>query len=331
MSMPLLEVDNLVTSFHTGQGVVRAVRGISWTLAEGEALAIVGESGSGKTVSALSVMRLVSEPPGRIESGQVRLRGRDLLQLPEAEMRRVRGREIGMIFQDPMTSLNPVLTIGRQLTEATRRHLGLSLTEATDLAVETLALVGIPRARDRLGEYPHRLSGGQRQRVMIAMALACRPSVLIADEPTTALDVTIQAQIVELVRDLRARLGMAVLWITHDLALVAGFVDTVAVMYAGRIVEQAPVRDLFRSPRHPYTLGLLKSLPRMEGGGRRLHSIPGLPPDLREEAVACAFAPRCPYVVERCRHEVPPEMEAGERHMSACLRWSELAEEAAKA
>jgi len=322
--MSLLEVENLVTSFHTGQGVVRAVRGVSWQLAEGEALAIVGESGSGKTVSALSVVRLIPQPPGRIESGRVRLGGRDLLQLPESEMREVRGGEIGMIFQDPMTSLNPVLTIGRQLTEATRRHLGLSRGEATDLAVETLELVGISRARERLGEYPHRLSGGQRQRVMIAMALACRPSVLIADEPTTALDVTIQAQIVGLVRDLRARLGMAVLWITHDLALVAGLVDTVAVMYAGRIVERAPVADLFRGPRHPYTLGLLRSLPGLKSGGKRLPSIQGLPPDLREEPVECAFAPRCPFAVERCRREVPPEMEVREGHTSACWRWAEL-------
>ncbi len=323
--MSLLEVDKLVTSFHTGQGVVRAVRGISWELDEGGALAIVGESGSGKTVGALSVVRLVPEP-GRIEGGRVRLGERDLLSLGEAEMRAVRGGEIGMIFQDPMTSLNPVLTIGRQLTEATRLHLGLSRAAAAELAVETLELVRIPRARERLTEHPHQLSGGQRQRVMIAMALACRPSVLIADEPTTALDVTIQAQIVELVRDLRARLGMAVLWITHDLALVAGFVDAVAVMYAGRIVERAPVAALFRSPRHPYTMGLLRSLPRLGDRGR-LSSIPGAPPDPREEAAGCSFAPRCPFAVERCRTEVPPEMEVGEGHGSACWRWEALAAE----
>ncbi|HSM59986.1 MAG TPA: ABC transporter ATP-binding protein [Longimicrobiales bacterium] len=327
--MPLLEVRNLVTSFHTGQGVVRAVRGVSYALEAGEALAIVGESGSGKTVGALSLLRLVP-PPGRIEAGEVLLNGRDLLALDERAMRDVRGREIGMVFQDPMTSLNPVLTVGRQLTEATRRHLDLSRAGARDLAVETLELVGIPRPRDRLPDHPHRFSGGQRQRIMIAMALACRPALLVADEPTTALDVTIQAQIVSLIRSLQDRLGMAVLWITHDLALVAGCVDHVAVMYAGRIVEQAPVRDLFGEPRHPYTSGLLRSLPSSGGTrGRRLAAIAGAPPDLHLEAGGCAFAPRCPHAVTRCGQETPPEEAGPDDRSVACFRWRELGREGA--
>ena len=322
---PVLEVRDLVTRFHTDQGVVHAVNGISYSLNAGEALAIVGESGSGKTVAALSVMGLVPQPPGRIEGGTAILGGRDLMKLSPAEWRKVRGREIAMVFQDPMTSLNPVLTLGYQLTEGLRRHLGLSRASAGERALELLALVGIPNPRDRMSDYPHRLSGGQRQRVMIAMALSCNPSVLIADEPTTALDVTIQAQIVDLVKELQAKLGMAMIWITHDLALVAGLAHRVAVMYAGFIVEEAPVRDLYAWPRHPYTLGLLRSMPRVDGtAGGRLASIEGQPPELGKPFESCPFAPRCVHAVEKCRAERPPLMVSGPGHHIACWRWEEV-------
>jgi oligopeptide transport system ATP-binding protein len=323
----LLEVRNLVTRFHTDLGVVHAVNGISYTLKAGEALAIVGESGSGKTVGALSIMGLVPQPPGRVEGGEVILGGRDLLELSPSQWREVRGREIAMVFQDPMTSLNPVLTIGYQLTEAPRRHLGMSRTEAADRAEEMLRLVGIPNPRDRMSDHPHQLSGGQRQRVLIAMALSCGPSVLIADEPTTALDVTIQAQIVELVKELQGKLGMAIIWITHDLALVAGLAGRVAVMYAGYFVEEAPVRELYSGPRHPYTLGLLRSLPRLDATGRdRLASIEGFPPDMMQAFGSCPFAPRCVHAVEKCREERPPLLEVGPGHRSACWRWEEVGE-----
>ena len=322
---PVLQVRGLVTSFHTDQGVVRAVNGISYSLSAGEALAIVGESGSGKTVGALSIMGLVPQPPGRIEAGEAILGGRDLFKLSSAQWRDVRGREIAMVFQDPMTSLNPVLTIGYQLTEALRRHLGSSRGAADAKAVEMLRLVGIANPRGRMSDHPHQLSGGQRQRVMIAMALSCGPSVLIADEPTTALDVTIQAQIVELVKDLQEKLGMAIIWITHDLALVAGLADRVAVMYAGYIVEEAPVGDLYAEPRHPYTVGLLRSMPRVDTPVHgRLASIEGLPPDLMLGGGGCPFAPRCPHTIERCREERPPLMEVGHAHEAACWRWAEV-------
>jgi oligopeptide transport system ATP-binding protein len=322
---PVLQVRDLVTRFHTDGGVVFAVNGISYTLEPGQTLAIVGESGSGKTVSALSVMGLVPQPPGRIEGGEALLGGRDLLKLSPAQWRRVRGREIAMVFQDPMTSLNPVLTIGYQLTEALRQHLGMSRREATDRAAEMLRMVGIPNPRDRLSDHPHQLSGGQRQRVLIAMALSCGPSVLIADEPTTALDVTIQAQIVELVKELQDRLGMAMIWITHDLALVAGLAHRVAVMYAGFIVEEAPVRTLYATPRHPYTVGLLNSMPRVDASARGpLASIEGQPPDLGRPFESCPFAPRCPWADQRCREERPPLMEVGTGHRSACWRWREM-------
>jgi oligopeptide transport system ATP-binding protein len=322
---PVLEVRDLVTRFHTDAGTVHAVRGISYALEPGEALAIVGESGSGKTVGALSLLGLIPSPPGRVEGGEVLLHGRDLLRLSEAELRDVRGKEIAMVFQDPGTSLNPVLTVGRQLTEALRRHERASAEEARTRAVELLGLVGIPGAAERLSSYPHQFSGGQLQRIMIAMALSCRPAVLVADEPTTALDVTVQAQIVELVGELRARLGMAILWITHDLALVAGLVDKVAVMYAGRIVEEGPVGELFHRPRHPYTLGLLRSLPDVSAPrGRRLASIEGAPPDLREDPPGCAFAPRCALAVDRCSGERPELMTAGADHRSACWRHEEV-------
>jgi len=324
-SAPVLQVRDLVTRFHTDRGVVHAVNGISYTLRAGEALAIVGESGSGKTVSALSVMGLLPQPPGRIERGQALLGGRDLLTLSPAQWRQVRGREMAMVFQDPMTSLNPVLTVGYQLTEGLRRHLGLGRGEARDRAEEMLRLVGIPNPRDRLSDHPQQLSGGQRQRVMIAMALSCDPAVLMADEPTTALDVTIQAQIVELVKGLQERLGMALIWITHDLALVAGLAHRVAVMYAGFIVEEAPVRELYRAPLHPYTAGLLRSMPRVDSPARgRLPSIEGQPPELGKPFGSCPFAPRCPLAEERCRVERPPLLDVGPRHRSACWRWEEV-------
>jgi oligopeptide transport system ATP-binding protein len=324
---PVLEVRDLVTRFYTEDGVVHAVNGISYRLGPGEALALVGESGSGKTVSALSVMGLLPEPPASVEAGEAILGGRDLLGLSPREWKRVRGREIAMVFQDPMTSLNPVLTVGYQITEGIRRHMGLSRGKAEARAEELLGWVGIPNPGDRLSGYPHQLSGGQRQRVMIAMALACSPSVLIADEPTTALDVTIQAQIVALVKNLQKKLGMSILWITHDLALVAGLADSVAVMYAGYIVEKAPVREIYRRPRHPYTVGLLGSMPGMDGEeGGRLASIPGRPPDLMADFHHCPFAPRCSYAVASCLEERPPLLAVGPGHRAACWRWEEMGE-----
>ncbi|MEZ4422094.1 MAG: ABC transporter ATP-binding protein [Gemmatimonadota bacterium] len=322
---PVLEVRDLVVRFHTEAGVVHAVRGVSWDIDAGRSLALVGESGSGKTVSALALMGLVPSPPGRVEEGSVHLRGRSLLGLSPREWQRVRGREIAMVFQDPMTSLNPVLTIGRQMTEGLEVHLGLDRTRARARAAELLDLVGIPNASGRLADHPHEFSGGQRQRIMIAMALSCQPAVLVADEPTTALDVTIQAQIVDLVKRLQADLGTAILWITHDLALVAGFADEVAVMYAGTLVERAPAERLYAAPRHPYTVGLLRSLPALEGPvAQRLPSIEGAPPDLLRPPDGCPFAPRCPLVVERCRAERPPLQDVGPSHTSACWRWDEV-------
>ena len=319
----VLSVRGLVTRFPTREGTVHAVQGISYDLAAGESLAIVGESGCGKSVAALSLLGLVPRP-GRVVAGEVILNGRDVLKLPERAWQDVRGREIAMVFQDPMTSLNPVLTVGRQLTEGLVRHRALSRGDARKEAEELLRLVGIPNPAQRLADHPHHLSGGQRQRVMIAMALSCRPAVLVADEPTTALDVTIQAQIVALVKELQARLGTAILWITHDLALVAGLADRVAVMYAGSFVEQAPVREIYRSPRHPYTVGLLRSLPAADGARRRLAAIEGRPPTLLQEPSGCAFAPRCPLAAPACRAGVPPLVEVGPAHATACLRWKEL-------
>ncbi len=324
----LLEVNGLVTKFYTEAGVVNAVNGISYSLGEGESMAIVGESGSGKSVSVLSIMGLIPTPPGRVDAGEANFNGRNMLALSTNELRDIRGREMAMVFQDPMTSLNPVLTVGRQLTEALKLHLGMDTNQANQRAAEMLDLVGIPNAEDRLSDYPHQFSGGQRQRIMIAMALSCNPSVLIADEPTTALDVTIQAQIVELVKQLQEKLGMAIIWITHDLALVAGLVEKVVVMYAGYIVEQAPVHDLYKKPLHPYTLGLLHSMPKLdEKDQTRLASIAGLPPDLRQTFNHCPFAPRCPYVIDKCREENPPLMPTGPNRTSACWRWEHIREE----
>ena len=320
----LLEVTNLKTRFYTEEGTVHAVNGISYTLDKGESLAIVGESGSGKSVSVLSIMGLIPDPPGKIEDGEVIFAGRDMLKLSNRRVREIRGREMAMVFQDPMTSLNPVLTIGRQLTEALERHLKMSRSQADKRSIELMSMVGIPNAADRINDYPHQFSGGQRQRIGIAMALLCDPILLIADEPTTALDVTIQAQIMELMAKLQRELGMAIIWITHDLGVVAGLVEKVAVMYSGYIVEMAPVRDLYKSTSHPYTLGLLESIPTIEGSDEKLIPIPGLPPDLLQEAHHCPFAPRCRYAVERCWEENPPLQQVSEDHFSACWRWEEI-------
>jgi oligopeptide transport system ATP-binding protein len=296
----LLEVTDLHTSFHTSEGVVRAVDGVSFEVRRGEVLGLVGESGCGKSVTAHSVMGLLPIPPATVD-GTISFLGRNLLELSDAQMRTIRGREIAMIFQDPMTSLNPVLTIGTQITEALRHHLGLGREAARRRAAELLDLVGIPSARDRLGDYQHQFSGGMRQRVMIAMALSCDPKLLIADEPTTALDVTIQAQILDLIRRLREQLGMAVILITHDLGVAAGTCDRINVMYAGRIVESGPVDDLFERPAMPYTRGLLASMPRLDHEiGSLLHTIEGAPPELISTADRCRFAPRCPYARPIC-------------------------------
>ena len=317
----LMEVKNLTTRFYTDQGTVHAVNGVSYTLREGETLGVVGESGSGKSVHAMSIMGLIPNPPGRVTDGSVMFRGRDLLQLPKSQMRLVRGAEIAMIFQDPMTSLNPVLTIGRQITEALQLHLGMDRREARNRAVELLTMVGIPSASNRLDDYPHQFSGGMRQRAMIAMGLSCNPQLLIADEATTALDVTIQAQIIELVKRLREKLGMAMIWISHDLGVVASISDTVQVMYAGYIVERSPVNEIYRDTRHPYTLGLLNSLPRLDAPEIQLIPIKGSPPDMRELPNQCPFAPRCPFVMEKCWQENPPlvPVEGGHPdHLAAC-------------
>ncbi|MEP7284471.1 MAG: ABC transporter ATP-binding protein [Chloroflexota bacterium] len=318
----LMDVKDLAVRFHTQEGTVYAVNGVSYTLNEGETLGVVGESGSGKSVQSLAIMGLLPSPPAKIESGIVTFRGRDLLKLSAEEMRQVRGAEIAMIFQDPMTSLNPVLTIGRQITEALKLHLGMNNQQSRDRAAELLAMVGIPGAEQRLDNYPHQFSGGMRQRAMIAMALSCNPQLLIADEPTTALDVTIQAQIIDLVKRLRDKIGMAIIWISHDLGVVAGLADTVQVMYAGFIVERGPVREIFNDTRHPYTLGLKGALPRIDQRGERLTSIEGNPPDMRQQPTGCPFAPRCAYVMERCLTENPPllpALDANPDHLVACF------------
>ena len=315
----LLEIRHLTTHFHTRDGVVRAVNGISFTVEEGETLGIVGESGCGKSVSMLSIMRLIPDPPGRIVGGEILFRGRDLLRLSEEEIRRVRWAEIAMVFQDPLTALNPVLTVGFQITEALRLHERMGKARARGRAAELLDLVGIPDAAGRLDDYPHQFSGGMCQRVMIAMALSCNPQLLIADEPTTALDVTIQAQIIELVKRLQKQLGMTVIWITHDLGVIARLAQRVLVMYAGCIVEEAEVKDLYASTRHPYTIGLLGSLPQHDQAtSGKLFSIPGQPPDLLSFTESCPFAPRCSYVVERCQQENPPLERIARGHRVAC-------------
>jgi oligopeptide/dipeptide ABC transporter ATP-binding protein len=323
----LLEVQDLRTQFHTPSGTVHAVDGMSYDVEQGETVAIVGESGCGKSVSALSILRLLPVPSGRIVSGAIRFLGQDLLALGNEDMRAVRGRQIAMVFQEPMTSLNPVLTIGLQLTETMVQHLALSRAESAIRAVAYLQMVGIPEPEQRLKQYPHHLSGGMRQRVMIAMALCCEPTLIIADEPTTALDVTIQAQILELMKGLSQRLGVALILITHNLGVVARYADRVNVMYAGKIIEQGKARDVYRHPRHPYTLGLLRSVPRLDQPRRRqLESIPGMPPDLTRLPNGCAFVPRCGFKVERCALEVPHLVHLENGHGSACWQQNQLGE-----
>ena len=316
----LLEVSDLGTWFYTRQGIVKAVDGVDFAVEAGETLAIVGESGCGKSMTALSLMRLIQSPPGRIVSGSIKLGGRDLLQISEEEMRAVRGNEISMIFQEPMTSLNPVMTIGKQISEALILHRDMDRKAALKRAVEMLDLVRIPEPAQRAKEYPHQLSGGMRQRAMIAMALACNPKVLIADEPTTALDVTIQAQILDLLQDLQKRLGMAILIITHDLGVIAEVADEVVVMYAGKIVESAPVEALFADPQHPNPLGLLGSIPRIEVDRERLSTIEGTVPSPNNQPKGCRFAPRCPFADPRCHNEPPPLRGLGADHRVACWK-----------
>jgi peptide/nickel transport system ATP-binding protein len=326
----VLDVKNLETVFFTNSGLFRAVDDLSFSVRRGETLAIVGESGCGKSVSALSIMRLVPNPPGRIVGGTVVLEGIDLLALDEAEMRKIRGDRISMIFQEPMTSLNPVIRIGDQITEAVRLHRDMTRRQAWDKAVEMLRLVRIPEPARRALEYPHQLSGGMRQRAMIAMALACRPALLIADEPTTALDVTIQAQILELVLDLQKELGMGLILITHDLGVVAQTAQRVIVMYAGKKVEEADVETLFADPRHPYTRGLMASIPAVpslqDKAEARLAEIPGTVPSLTRLPNGCAFAPRCSLAIARCREEYPPLQHWGGDHLAACWRAAEMAD-----
>jgi oligopeptide/dipeptide ABC transporter ATP-binding protein len=324
---PLLEVKDLHTEFRTGAGVVRAVDGVSYAVEQGETVAIVGESGSGKSVGALSILRLIPDPPGRITRGEVLFLGRDLMQLPDAQMRDVRGSDIGMVFQEPMTSLNPVLSVGRQITETVEQHSRVDRAAARKRAIELLGLVGIADPARRLKQYPHELSGGMRQRVMIAIAIACDPKLIIADEPTTALDVTIQAQILELMNGLTRRLNAALIIITHNLGVVARYASRVNVMYAGRIVESGPATAIYHNPRHPYTMALLQSVPRLDRPRRaRLDPVDGQPPDLTHLDEGCAFRPRCRFAVDACAKAKPPlEPVAPTGHRSACLRAREMA------
>ena len=318
----LLEVRDLRTEFNSEGGIVKAVDGVSYDLQEGETLGLVGESGCGKSVSALSMLQLIPNPPGRIVGGEVIFEGQDLLQLSEREMRRIRGNKIAMIFQEPMTSLNPVLTIGRQLTETVEIHMGYSPEAAVRRSVELLEMVGIPDAKSRLSNYPHQFSGGMRQRVMIAIALSCNPRLLLADEATTALDVTIQAQILELIKELSSELGTAVIIITHNLGVVARYADRVNVMYAGKIIERGTADEIYETPKHPYTRGLLGSVPRLDVDREtRLASIEGMPPDLDRLPPGCAFVPRCPHADDHCRASVPPlESKDGGPHVYACWK-----------
>jgi len=318
----VLRVEDLRTVFDTDEGTVRAVDGVSFDLHRGRTLGLVGESGSGKSVANLSILRLIPRPPGRIVAGRVHFDGRDLLRLSEKAMRAIRGKRISMIFQDPMTSLNPYLRVGRQLTEVLEQHEHLRRGAARQQSVDMLERVGIPEAARRFDTYPHEMSGGMRQRVMIAMALLCRPEVLIADEPTTALDVTVQAQILDLIGTLRREFGTAVVLITHDLGVVAGVADEVAVMYAGRVVERAATEGLFAHPSHPYTLALLRSLPRLQGDRGRLAPVPGRPPDLARLGPGCPFAPRCSFVVERCTREAPEPRQVRPGHEVEC--WADV-------
>ena len=322
-----LEIKGLHTYFHTHDGIVKAVDGISYDVDEGETLGIVGESGCGKSVSALSVMGIITDPPGRIEQGEVLFEGQDLLKLSDAEMRKVRGNRISMVFQEPMISLNPVLTIERQLTETLELHLGMSKKEAATRSIELLEMVGIPDPASRVKGYPHQMSVGMRQRVMIAMAISCNPRLIIADEPTTALDVTIQAQILELMQSLCKELGTALVIITHNLGVVARYAQRVNVMYAGKIIEKGTAKEIYANPSHPYTLGLLNSVPRLdEDRGTKLVPIEGLPPDLVDLPDRCSFAPRCRFVQDKCLEGIPPleSLKGSTGHLSACFRSDEL-------
>ncbi len=325
---PLLEVKNLKTQFFTQDGVVKAVEDVSFYVMPGETLGVVGESGSGKSITGLSIMRLIPNPPGKIVNGEVIFEGQDLLKLNDDQIRRIRGNQIAMIFQDPMTSLNPVLTINRQISEALQLHMGMSKDQAKARAIELLRMVGIPNAEERIDQYPHQFSGGMRQRVMIAMALSCNPKLIIADEPTTALDVTIQAQILDLMRSLQSERNTGVIMITHSMGVVAGMADRVQVMYAGSIVETASTEEIFANPRHPYTVGLMKSIPRLDARQReKLEPIRGLPPDLIDLPDMCPFVPRCDYAREKCEQKRPPLLEVAPGHMSACWFWEEVSKD----
>ncbi len=322
---PLLHVTDLRTQFFTQDGVVKAVDGVTFDLFPGETLGVVGESGSGKSITAMSLMRLIPSPPGKIVSGEIIYKGDNVLDMSDEEVRHVRGNEIAMIFQDPMTSLNPVLSIRRQLGEGLQLHLGMNKTQARERSIELLRMVGIPNAEERIDQYPHQFSGGMRQRVMIAMALSCNPSLLIADEPTTALDVTIQAQILDLIRNLQTEHNTALMLITHDLGVVAGMSDRIQVMYAGHIVESAEAGELFANPRHPYTVGLLNSIPRLDEAAKtKLNPIRGLPPDLIDLPDMCPFVPRCDWAREKCEQKNPPLLPVTEGHLSACWFWDEV-------
>ncbi|OCL27558.1 peptide ABC transporter ATP-binding protein [Orenia metallireducens] len=324
MNEKILEVNNLQTHFFLDKGVVKAVDGVSFSINKGETLGIVGESGSGKSVTSASIMQLIPNPPGKIVGGEIIFKGEDLLKKPMKEIRKIRGNEISMIFQEPMTSLNPVYTVGDQIAEAIQLHQGLDKKEALAKAVEMLEKVGIPSPEKRVYDHPHQMSGGMRQRVMIAMALACNPDLLIADEPTTALDVTIQAQILELMKELRDEFNTAIMLITHDLGVIAEVADKVAVMYGGRVVEYTDVKRLFKDPEHPYTAGLIKSIPRVDGGSTRLTPIEGNVPDPFNFPQGCKFANRCPFVTEKCWSEEPQLEEIKDGHLVRCHRWEEL-------
>ena len=323
----LLEIRGLKTHFATDDGMVRAVDGVDLTIARGETLGVVGESGCGKTVTAMSVLKLIAMPPGRIVEGRILWRGRDLVPLPPEKMNRIRGKEIAIVFQEPMTSLNPVYTVGEQIAEVVRLHENVGRRAALDKTVEMLRLVHIPNPERRLHDYPHQFSGGMRQRVMIAMALSCNPQLLIADEPTTALDVTIQAQILELLQEMKSRFGMAIMLITHAMGVVAETAQRVVVMYAGKVIEEAPVEKLFGRPSHPYTKGLIRSIPRIDKAATRktrLEAIAGVVPSLLDPPPGCRFAPRCPYAIASCREAVPPLREIEPGHRVACVRAEEV-------
>jgi oligopeptide transport system ATP-binding protein len=328
---PLLEVKNLKTQFFTQDGVVRAVDDVSFHINPGETLGIVGESGCGKSITAMSLMRLIPNPPGKIVGGEVIFQGEDILKMSDEEVRTIRGNKIAMIFQDPMTSLNPVLTINRQISESLELHLGMGRSASRRRSIELLQMVGIPNAEERVDQYPHQFSGGMRQRVMIAMALSCSPALLIADEPTTALDVTIQAQILDIIQTIMQEQNSSLMLITHDLGVVAGMTDRINVMYAGHVVETGTTEELFANPRHPYTVGLLNSIPRLDTAEKgKLDPIRGLPPDLIDLPDMCPFLPRCDWAKEKCEQKNPPLLEVHETHYSACWYWDEVSKEGPK-